>query len=125
MTSSTESWSIAWSVGIGIGAILIGLGVLLLCMRAGALLTRVGRTLDEVDRQIPVLSAPIATTLTHVGGIADTADVTLARLGVAVGQLEGVAATASRAAGTLGNMVSSATSTWRKPKADRPFDEAL
>ncbi|GAC1300401.1 MAG: hypothetical protein NVSMB19_06930 [Vulcanimicrobiaceae bacterium] len=118
MSSSTESWSIAWSLGIGIGAILIGFGVLVLCLRAGALLTRIGRTLDEIDRQIPVLSAPIATTLTHVGGIADTADITLARFGVAVGQLEGVAANASRTASTLGTMVSSAAASWQKPKPD-------
>ncbi len=86
---------------------------------------RVGRTLDEVDRQIPVLSAPIATTLTHVGGIADTADVTLARLGVVAGQLEGVAASASRTAGTLGNMVSSTATSWRKPKADAAARESI
>jgi len=97
---------------------LAGLGILILCMRAGTLLLRVGRTLDEVDRQIPVISAPIATTLTHVGGIADTADATLARLGVAVGQLEGVAAGASRTASTVGAMVTSAASSMRKPKAD-------
>lgn len=117
MTSSPEWWSIAWSVGVGIGSVLIGLGIFVLCVRAGALLVRIGRTLDEVDRQIPVLSAPIATTLTHVGGIADTADVTLARLGVAVGQLEGVAASATRTVGTIGSMVSSATS-FRKSKPD-------
>lgn len=125
MSSSTEVWSIAWSVGIGIGSILIGLGILVLCLRAGALLVRIGKTLDEVDRQIPVLSAPIATTLTHVGGIADTADTTLARLGVAVGQLEGVAATASRTAGTLGTIVASAASNFRKPKPDASTGEAF
>jgi len=124
-SSTTEWWSIAWSLGIGIGSVLVGLGVLILCLRAGALLTRVGRTLDEVDRQIPVLSAPIATTLTHVGGIADTADVTLARLGVVVGQLEGVAANATRTAGTLGSMVTSAATSWRKPKSDAPSGESI
>lgn len=123
MSSSTEWWSISWSVGVGIMSILIGLGVLILCIRAGALLTRIGRTLDEVDRQIPVLSAPIATTLTHVGGIADTADSALARLGVAVGQLEGVAAGASRTASTLGSLVSTAASGFRKPKGDAPATE--
>jgi uncharacterized protein YoxC len=116
LTSSTEWWSIAWSVGIGIGSVLIGLGIFVLCVRAGALLTRLGRTLDEIDRQIPVISAPIATTLTHVGGIADTADATIARLGVAVGQLENVAAGASRTANTIGTLVSTVTSAVRKPK---------
>ena len=123
MTSSTEWWSISWSVGVGVMAILIGLGVLILCLRAGALLTRVGRTLDEVDRQIPVLSAPIATTLTHVGGIADTADSTLARLGVAVGKLEDVAAGASHTASALGSLVASATSGLRKSKGDTSVSE--
>lgn len=123
MSSSTEWWSIAWSVGLGVGSVLIGLGVLILCIRAGALLTRIGRTLDEVDRQIPVLSAPIATTLTHVGGIADTADSTLARLGIAVGQLEGVAAGASRTASSLGSLVATATSGLRKSKGDSPAPE--
>jgi hypothetical protein len=123
MSSSTEWWSISWSVGVGIMSILIGLGVLILCIRAGALLTRIGRTLDEVDRQIPVLSAPLATTLTHVGGIADTADSTLARLGVAVGQLEGVAAGASRTASTLGSLVATVASGLRKPKGDAPSTE--
>ncbi len=124
MTSSTDWWSITWSVGIGLGSILIGLGVLILCVRAGGLLTRIGRTLDEVDRQIPVLSAPIATTLMHVGGIADTADSTLARLGVAVGQLENVASGASRTASTLGSIVATAASGLRK-KGDAPAPEVL
>jgi len=125
LSSSTESWSIAWSLGIGIGSVLIGLGVLILCLRAGALLVRIGRTLDEVDRQIPALSAPIATTLTHVGGIADTADLTVARLGVVVGQLEGVAASATRTAGTLGSMVANAATSWRRPKSDAPARESM
>ena len=123
MTSSTEWWSIAWSVGIGVGSILIGLGIFILCVRAGSLLVRIGRTLDEVDRQIPVISAPIATTLAHVGGIADTADSTIARLGVAVGQLEGVAAGATRTASTLGSLVASAAS-FRKTKGDSPAADA-
>jgi len=37
-------------------------------------------------------SAPVAETLSHVGGIADTADATVARLGGVVGSLETVAA---------------------------------
>ncbi|GAC1398472.1 MAG: hypothetical protein NVS2B8_14770 [Vulcanimicrobiaceae bacterium] len=122
MTFSTEWWSIAWSVGIGLGAVLIGLGVLILCVRAGGLLVRIGRTLDEVDRQIPVISAPIATTLTHVGGIADTADAALARLGVAVGQLEEVAVGASRTASALGTLVATAGAGFRKKRDSSAAD---
>jgi hypothetical protein len=73
-----------------------------------------GKTLDEIDRQIPALSTPIATTLTHVGGIADTADATIARLGVAVGQLESVAAGATRTANTIGTLVSTVAENVRK-----------
>jgi hypothetical protein len=73
-----------------------------------------GKTLDEIDRQIPALSTPIATTLTHVGGIADTADATIARLGVAVGQLESVAAGATRTANTISTLVSTVAENVRK-----------
>ncbi len=100
----------------------IGLGILILCVRAGGLIARIGRTLDEVDRQIPVISAPIATTLSHVGGIADTADSTLARLGVAVSQLENVASSASRTASTLGSIVATVASGLRK-KGEMPASE--
>ncbi len=99
-------------------SVLIGLGVFIVCVRAGGLLGRIDKTLDEVDRQIPLLSAPIATTLTHVGGIADTADATIARLGVAVGQLETVAAGATRTANTIGAVVSSVAAGIRTPKSD-------
>jgi uncharacterized protein YoxC len=116
--------SIAWSIGVGLGALLIGLGLFVLCVRAGALLGRLDKTLDEIDRQIPALSSPIATTLTHIGGIADTADSTIARLGVAVGQLENVAAGATRTANTIGAVVASVTSTMRKPKAETATGES-
>jgi hypothetical protein len=48
-------------------------------------------TLDEVDRQIGALSAPVVETLGHVGGIADSADAAVAKLGTVVGALEVVA----------------------------------
>jgi hypothetical protein len=54
-------------------------------------LRRLNGTLDEVDRQIAALSAPVAETLSHVGGIADTADATVARLSGVVGSIESVA----------------------------------
>ncbi len=114
MTSSIE-W---WSIGLGVMAVLIGIGVLVLCLAAARLLTRVGRTLDEVDRVIPNLSAPIATTLTHVGGIADTADSTIARFGLAIGQLEYVAAAASRTATSIGTVLSNLAANFKKSKPD-------
>ena len=52
---------------------------------------RLNGTLDEIDKQIGALSAPVAETLSHVGGIADTADATVARLSGLVGSLETVA----------------------------------
>ena len=114
MTSTIE-W---WSIGVGIMGLLIGLGIFILCLRAAGLLTRIEKTLDEVDRQIPALSTPIATTLTHVGGIADTADTTIARLGVVVGQLEIVAANATRTVGSVGETVSHFAQSLRRPRGD-------
>jgi uncharacterized protein YoxC len=112
LTSSIE-W---WSIGVAIMAVLIGLGLFVLCLRAAGLLGRLGKTLDEIDKQIPLLSEPIATTLAHVGGIADTADTTLARLGVAVGQLETVAATATKTASGIGAIVTNYAANLRRPK---------
>jgi uncharacterized protein YoxC len=88
LIGSVEQWLIALYVGVGLGALFVGLGIFILSVRAGALLARVGRTLDEVDKQIGTLSIPIATTLTHVGGIAGTADATIARLGSVVSHLD-------------------------------------
>ncbi len=114
MTSSVE-W---WSIGIGIMALLFGIAVLVLCLAAARLLARIGQTLDEVDRQIPKLSQPIATTLTHVGGIADTADTTIARFGLAIGQLEYVARAATRTADTIGTTLSNLAANFKKSKSD-------
>ncbi len=114
MTTSADWWTVTWSVGIGVGAFLAGLGIFVICFRTGGLIARLGKTLDEIDKQIPALSTPIAATLTHVGGIADTADSTIARLGVAVGQLENVAAGATNAANTVGTLVSTFASNVRK-----------
>ncbi len=114
MTSTTE-W---WSVGIGIGSVLIGIAILLVCIALTNVLSRVGKTLDEVDRQIAALGVPVATTLTHVGGIANTADSTLARAGLAVAQLEAVAAKATAMASQIGTAVGNFTSGLRRPKTD-------
>ena len=113
---SAESWPIALYLGVGLGALLAGLGIFIVCLRAGGLFTRLGKTLDEVDQQIGVMSGPIASTLTHVGGIADTADSTLARLAAVVSQLENVATGASKTANLIGSTLSGITSAMRKPR---------
>ncbi|BDE08142.1 hypothetical protein WPS_34180 [Vulcanimicrobium alpinum] len=76
---------------IGVGVLAAGIGVFVVCFGLYKLFARVNKTLDEVDRQISAVSAPVVETLGHVGGIADTADATVARLGAVVGTLEGVA----------------------------------
>jgi hypothetical protein len=114
LTSSIE-W---WSIGIGIMALLFGIAILIVCLSVARLLARIGKTLDEVDRQIPALSAPIATTLTHVGGIADTADSTIARLGLALAQLEYVAGAATRTTNTIATTLATLAANFKKPKGD-------
>jgi uncharacterized protein YoxC len=76
---------------VGIGVLLAGVGLFVVCSALARTFARLNTTLDEVDRQISALSAPVVETLSHVGGIADTADTTVARLGTVVGTLEGVA----------------------------------
>jgi len=115
---STATGPFVLSLCAGAGALLIGLGIFILCLRAGALLTRMQRTLDEVDEQIGALSTPIVTTLTHVGGIADTADATIGRLGAVVTRLESVASGASKTASLIGAVVGITGSR----RLDRPGD---
>ncbi len=120
MTSSIE-W---WSIGCGIMAVLFGIAVLILCLALARLLSRIGKTLDEVDRQIPALSTPIATTLTHVGGIADTADSTIARLGTALGKLEYVANAATKTADTIGSALANLAANFKKPNFENSKEDA-
>jgi uncharacterized protein YoxC len=101
-------WSVVMYVGTGIGALLVGIGVLAACLALSKTLARVNRTLDVVDGQIENLSRPIGTTLDHVGGIADTADVTLARLKGIVGSLESVSGSVSNVADLAKDAVSPA-----------------
>jgi len=96
------NWAIVLDIGVGLGVLLIGIGIFIVCSSLAKVFTRLNGTLDEVDRQIAALSVPVIATLEHVGGIADTADATIARLGAVVGTLEGVA-------GTVGNTAKLAT----------------
>jgi predicted PurR-regulated permease PerM len=91
VTSEIDWPHLIFSVGAGVGVLLIGIGVLVFCSGIANFLRRLNGTLDEVDRQIAALSSPVAETLAHVGGIADTADATVARLSGLVGSLETVA----------------------------------
>jgi hypothetical protein len=93
VTSEIDWPHLVFSVGAGLGVLLIGIGVLVFCSGIANFLRRLNGTLDEVDKQIAALSAPVAETLSHVGGIADTADATVARLSGVVGSLETVAST--------------------------------
>jgi hypothetical protein len=74
----------------------MGISVFVACSALAKTFARLNQTLDEVDRQISALSAPVVETLAHVGGIADSADAAVARLGAVVGTLETVA-------GSVGN----------------------
>jgi uncharacterized protein YoxC len=92
LTAPTDLYHAFFSVAAGLGVLLIGIGILVVCNAIAGTLKRVNTTLDEVDRQVAALSAPVTETLSHLGGIADTADSTIARLGALVGTLETVAA---------------------------------
>lgn len=91
-------WSAFLDVAGGLGAFLAGVGIFFAMLALSRTLRRVNRTLDGVDEQIAALGKPVAQTLTHVGGIADTADRTIARLSSAVSALEHVADSVSNAA---------------------------
>ena len=91
-------WSIVRDVGIGVGMLLFGIGVLWGMGALAKTLARVNQTLDEVDTQLASVGKPVSETLKHVGGIADTADQTLAKLTTVVGTLEDVAGQVSQTA---------------------------
>lgn len=76
---------------IGVGVLLAGIGIVVACWALARLLGRLNRTLDEVDKQVSLVSVPVIGTLAHVEGLADSADVAVARLGAVVGTIEGVA----------------------------------
>jgi uncharacterized protein YoxC len=91
VTSAVDWAPLILAIGVGVGVLLIGIGVLIACTRLAALLNKTAGTLDQVDAQIQAFSGPVAQTLAHVGGIADTADTTLAKLVTTVESLETVA----------------------------------
>jgi len=101
--TGTSDWAVVFrEVAVGLGVLFIGIGILYASVQIGKLLQRVGATLDEVDRQLAALGAPVAKTLDHVNGIANTADETLARVGDVVGTLETVSSSAARGVGFVG-----------------------
>jgi uncharacterized protein YoxC len=108
LTASTDWPHLIFSVGAGLGVLLIGIGVLVVCSAIAGTLKRLNVTLDEVDRQVAALAAPVAETLAHVGGIADTADATIARLSAVVGSLEVVASSVVKTSGLANEAVSPA-----------------
>jgi ABC-type transporter Mla subunit MlaD len=108
LTASTDWPHLIFSVGAGLGVLLIGIGILVVCSAVAGTLRRLNTTLDEVDRQVAALSAPVAETLAHVGGIADTADATIARLSAVVGSLETVASGVVKTSGLANDAVSPA-----------------
>ena len=112
--TTTFDPALTWPILAGVCALLIGLGIFVVCLRLGGLIKRFHKTLDVFEEQIPALSDPVATTLTHVGGIANTADATIARLGVAVAQLETVAENATKTANQVGTIVSNVAAAMKK-----------
>ncbi|HTW84666.1 MAG TPA: DUF948 domain-containing protein [Candidatus Sulfotelmatobacter sp.] len=90
MTSGLDG-ALIRDVLVGIGVLLVGIGILVVCLALARLVRRMSGTLDELDRQIGALSTPVVETLGHVGGIADSADAAVAKLGTVVGTLEIVA----------------------------------
>jgi len=105
LTASTDWPHLIFSVGAGLGVLLIGIGVLVVCSAIAGTLRRLNTSLDEVDRQVAALSAPVAEMLGHVGGIADTADATIARLSAVVGSLETVASGVVKTSGLANEAV--------------------
>ncbi|MEO9171417.1 MAG: hypothetical protein ABI282_03745 [Candidatus Baltobacteraceae bacterium] len=101
-------WSIVLDVGVGVGVLLMGVGVFVAMLALAKTLGRLNGTLNEVDAQIGNLGKPVGTALEHVGGIADTADQTLARLSGVVKSLEGVAGSVSQTASLLKDALSPA-----------------
>ena len=91
-------WPAVLDVGAGLGVLIAGIGIFVGMRALAKTLARVNVTLDEVDRQLDGMGRPLAQVLGHVGGIADTADQTLARLTGVVQSLESVAGSIAQTA---------------------------
>jgi uncharacterized protein YoxC len=106
--STGFDWSAFLDVAGGVGAFLLGLGVFIAMMALARTLRRLEKTLDGVDEQVAALGKPVSDTLVHVGGIADTADQTIARLSGVVASLEQIATSLSNTAKLMHDALSPA-----------------
>ncbi|HTU83743.1 MAG TPA: hypothetical protein VMF61_16565 [Candidatus Acidoferrales bacterium] len=106
--TTTEIGALVLDILVGIGVLLFGVGIFIGMRAFAATMGRLNVTLDGVDRQLENLGSPVADTLSHVDGIAGTADQTLARLAGVVGSLEGVADSVTQTADLTKNALSPA-----------------
>lgn len=102
------NWAIVLDVGVGLGVLILGIGVFIGMRAVAGTLARLNLTLDEVDRQLVGLGKPVNEALTALGGIADTADQTVARLSGAVKSLEDVAGSVAGTAKLTQNAIAPA-----------------
>ena len=102
------NWSVVLDVGVGVGIFLLGVAVFIAMTALARTLRRLDSTLDIVDEQLSALGKPVAETLAHVGGIADTADQVVARLTGVVGSLERVTGSLAQTAKLTQDAVSPA-----------------
>ena len=106
--NSPVDWAAILDVGAGLGVLIAGIGIFIGMRALAKTLARVNVTLDEVDRQLDGMGKPLGQVLSHVGGIADTADQTLARLTGVVQSLETVAASIAQTAQTTKDAIAPA-----------------
>lgn len=107
-TNSGFDWAMVLDIGVGVGVLLVGIAMMVAMSALAKTLGRVNLTLDEVDRQIETLGKPVGEALASVGGIADSADQTIARLTGVVKSLEDVAGHVSSTAQLTKDAVSPA-----------------
>lgn len=96
--STGFDWAAFLDVAGGIAAFLVGLGIFVAMSALARTLRRLDKTLDGIDDQVAALGKPVSETLSHVNGIADTADQTIARLSGVASALENVAGSLSQTA---------------------------
>lgn len=103
-----ETGALILDILVGAGVLLAGIGVLIGMLAMKKTLGRVDVTLDVVDQQLRTLGEPVAGTLAHIEGIADTADKAVGRLGGVADSLERVADNVAQTAALLKNAVNPA-----------------